>query len=147
MIITCEFCFTRYVVDPLQLNPLGQRVKCTKCGHIWTKPLEREHDYSVEQASVRNWRSPFVILLAGTAIVFLSLGVRMSFAVWLNPASSDLFGGLEILSFAIALQSLFWGIATPFALIAKSRPLLKAKSHLPFSISIPTTLQPLALSI
>ena len=115
MIITCESCLTRYVVDPLQLNPLAQRVKCTKCGHIWTKPLDREHDYSVEQASVRNWRSPFVILIAGTAIVFLSLGVRMSFAVWLNPASSDLFGGLEILSFAIALQSLFWGIATPFA--------------------------------
>ena len=66
-------------------------------------------------ATPYNWRTPFVILLAGTTIVFLSLGVRMTFAVWLNPASQELFGGLEVLSFAIAIQSLFWGIGTPIA--------------------------------
>lgn len=63
------------------------------------------------------WRTPFVILLAGTTIVFLSLGVRMTFGLWLEPATLDLWGPgeIKILSLAIALQSLFWGIGTPIA--------------------------------
>ena len=60
-------------------------------------------------------RTPFIILLAGTVIAFLSFGVRMAFAVWINPASQELFDGLAVLSLAIALQSLFWGLATPIA--------------------------------
>ena len=64
-----------------------------------------------------NWRTPFVILLAGTTIVFLSLGARMTFGLWLPDASNELFGPnqLKILSLSIALQSLFWGIGTPIA--------------------------------
>jgi MFS family permease len=64
-----------------------------------------------------NWRTPFLILLAGTAIVFLSLGARMTFGLWLEPATLDLFGPgqFKILSFSLALQSLFWGIGTPIA--------------------------------
>jgi MFS family permease len=64
-----------------------------------------------------NWRTPFVILLAGTTIVFLSLGARMTFGLWMPDASVELFGPnqLKILSLAIALQSLFWGIGTPIA--------------------------------
>ena len=31
-----------------------------------------------------DWRTPFVILLAGTTIVFLSLGARMTFGLWLR---------------------------------------------------------------
>lgn len=62
------------------------------------------------------WRTPLVILICGTLIVFLSLGARMAFSVWLEPATFDLFPGqLKVLSFAIALQSLFWGIGTPIA--------------------------------
>jgi len=64
-----------------------------------------------------NWRTPFVILLAGTTIVFLSLGARMTFGLWLPDASNELFGPnqLKILSLSIALQSLFWGLGTPIA--------------------------------
>ena len=64
-----------------------------------------------------DWRTPFVILLAGTMIVFLSLGARMTFGLWMPDASFDLFGPnqLKILSLSIALQSLFWGIGTPVA--------------------------------
>ena len=66
--------------------------------------------------SAPNWRTPFVILLAGTTIVFLSLGARMTFGLWMPVASNDLFGGrIEVLSLSIALQSLFWGIGTPIA--------------------------------
>lgn len=68
-------------------------------------------------SSSTNWRTPFVILLAGTTIVFLSLGARMTFGLWMPDASLELFGPnqLRILSLAIALQSLFWGIGTPIA--------------------------------
>jgi MFS family permease len=64
-----------------------------------------------------DWRTPFVILLAGTTIVFLSLGARMTFGLWMPDASFDLFGPnqLKILSLSVALQSLFWGIGTPIA--------------------------------
>ncbi len=64
-----------------------------------------------------DWRTSFVILLAGTTIVFLSLGARMTFGLWMPDASFDLFGPnqLKILSLSIALQSLFWGIGTPVA--------------------------------
>ncbi len=66
-------------------------------------------------AKSRNWRTPFIILLAGTLVVFLSLGVRMSTAAWIGPAGTDLFGNLGTLSLAFAIQSLFWGIGTPVA--------------------------------
>ena len=66
-------------------------------------------------SSAPNWRTPFIILLAGTMVVFLSLGVRMSTASWIGPAGTDLFGNLGTLSLAFAIQSLFWGIGTPVA--------------------------------
>ena len=63
-----------------------------------------------------NWRTPLVVLISGTLIVMISLGVRMAYALWLEPATNDLWPGeFKILSLAFALQSLFWGIATPFA--------------------------------
>ena len=64
-----------------------------------------------------NWRTPFVILIAATAVGFLSLGARMTYGLWMPDASLDLFGPnqLKVLSLAIALQSLFWGLGTPFA--------------------------------
>jgi len=72
---------------------------------------------NVPASPAPNWRTPFVILLAGTTIVFLSLGARMTFGLWLPDASNELFGPnqLKILSLSIALQSLFWGIGTPIA--------------------------------
>ncbi|NQU72960.1 MAG: MFS transporter [Rhodospirillales bacterium] len=56
-----------------------------------------------------------VILICGTAILMIAMGVRMSYGLWLVPASRDLGWGLEELSFAMALQALFWGLGTPVA--------------------------------
>ena len=44
-----------------------------------------------------------VILICGTAILMIAMGVRMSYGIWLVPASRDLGWGLEELSFAMAL--------------------------------------------
>ncbi len=63
-----------------------------------------------------DWRSPMVLLVCGTLIVLISLGVRMTFGLWLDPATEALWPGeYRILSLTMALQSLFWGLATPVA--------------------------------
>ena len=67
------------------------------------------------------WRTPFVILVCGTLIMMIGFGVRMTFGLWLAPASTSLGWGLETLSLAMAVQSLTWGIATPIAGIIADR--------------------------
>jgi predicted Zn finger-like uncharacterized protein len=37
MIITCPSCKTRYKVEPAQFGPMGRRVRCTGCAHVWTE--------------------------------------------------------------------------------------------------------------
>jgi MFS family permease len=54
-------------------------------------------------------------LTCGTAVLMIAMGVRMSYGLWLVPASRDLGWGLETLSFAGALQALLWGFGTPIA--------------------------------
>ena len=55
------------------------------------------------------WRTPFVILVCGTLGMMSGVGGRMTFGLWLAPASTSLGWGLETLSFAMAVQSLSWG--------------------------------------
>jgi MFS family permease len=62
-----------------------------------------------------SWRTPLVVLVCGTAILVIAMGVRMTYGLWLGPASADLGWGLRELSFAMALQALLWGLAAPFA--------------------------------
>ncbi|MGD1953702.1 MAG: DUF3426 domain-containing protein [Sphingomonadales bacterium] len=35
MIVTCENCSSRFVVDPKQLEPRGRRVRCARCKYVW----------------------------------------------------------------------------------------------------------------
>ena len=53
------------------------------------------------------------VLVCGTAILLLSFGLRQNLGLYMWPMSTDLGWGREVLSFAIALQSLVWGVATP----------------------------------
>ncbi len=68
-----------------------------------------------------SWRTPFVILVCGTLVMMIGFGVRMTFGLWLAPASTSLGWGLETLSLAMAVQSLSWGVATPIAGIIADR--------------------------
>ena len=61
----------------------------------------------------RKFHTPLVVLVCGTTILLLSFGLRQNLGLYMWPMSSDLGWGREALSFAIALQSLIWGIATP----------------------------------
>ncbi len=35
MIVTCEECATRFVVESAALGQVGRKVKCARCGHVW----------------------------------------------------------------------------------------------------------------
>ena len=56
---------------------------------------------------------PILVLILGTVILCVSFGVRSSLGVYMKPISIDLGGAREVFAFAIALQSLIWGLSTP----------------------------------
>ncbi len=61
------------------------------------------------------WRTARLILVAGSLIIAVSLGVRHSFGLFLQPISMANGWGRETFAFAIALQNLVWGAAQPVA--------------------------------
>lgn len=59
--------------------------------------------------------SPLVILICASAILAISLGVRHSFGLFLQPVTEAGGWSREAFGFAIALQNLVWGLSQPFA--------------------------------
>jgi MFS family permease len=59
--------------------------------------------------------NPKVVLLCGGLILALSLGIRHSFGLFLQPMTVDLNWGRGVFAFAVALQNLVWGLVQPFA--------------------------------
>lgn len=53
------------------------------------------------------------ILLTAAVIVSLSMGIRQTMGLFLGPVSAEMGTGRELFSFAIALQNLCWGLASP----------------------------------
>lgn len=58
---------------------------------------------------------PMVVLVAGCLVAIINFGVRSTFGQFTLPISSAHGWPRETFSFAMALQNLLWGIATPFA--------------------------------
>jgi MFS family permease len=65
--------------------------------------------------SGRSWRTPLVILVCGSIILTLAMGVRHTAGLFLQPMTLDMGWSRENFAFAIALQNLVWGLASPFA--------------------------------
>jgi MFS family permease len=55
------------------------------------------------------------IIIAGATVVTIAMGVRNTFGIFLNPLSAEHGISISMLSFAIALQNLVWGLAQPVA--------------------------------
>ena len=55
-----------------------------------------------------------VILAAGT-LICLSIGIRQTFGLYLEPISTELGLGRETFALAMGLQNLLWGFTAPFA--------------------------------
>ncbi len=60
-----------------------------------------------------SWRTPAVIMICATLILFTAFGVRQTYGLMMNPISSAQGWGREVFAFAVALQSLFWGLSQP----------------------------------
>jgi predicted MFS family arabinose efflux permease len=61
------------------------------------------------------WRNPVLILVCASIVLILSFGIRTSFGIFLTPVTTDLGIGRASFAFAIAIQSLLWGVSQPFA--------------------------------
>lgn len=61
--------------------------------------------------SPRAW---LLILICGSTIITINMGVRQSFGLYLPQISEFLGTGRELFSLAIALQNLIWGFSSPF---------------------------------
>ena len=62
-----------------------------------------------------NWRTPFIILLAGCLISLTGFGIRSSFGLFLEPMTVANDWSRETFGLAMALQNLMWGIGLPVA--------------------------------
>jgi len=62
-----------------------------------------------------SWRTPFVVLLCSGLILTLALGTRHTFGLYLPPMTLDLGWSRQTFAFALAIQNLVYGLATPFA--------------------------------
>ena len=55
----------------------------------------------------------FVIIAGGLVLAF-TFGSRQSFGMYLGPISTDLGWSVAVVSLALAIQSIFWGLGQPF---------------------------------
>lgn len=58
-------------------------------------------------------RSAMLLLVCGSIVVSLSLGIRHTFGMFMQPMTQDLAWSREAFSFAIAIQNLVWGAGGP----------------------------------
>src|SRR3972149_7347945 len=72
--------------------------------------LEIREDFSLARA----WRTVAVVLVCGSLISIICNGMRATSGLYLQPMTMAQGGGRETFSLAIALQNLFWGLASPF---------------------------------
>jgi MFS family permease len=66
-------------------------------------------------AAKADWRSPVVIVLGGCLIAMLAFGPRSALGFFLTPLSTANGWGRDVYALAIAVQSLLYGAAQPFA--------------------------------
>lgn len=55
------------------------------------------------------------VLICAGMVVTLSMGIRHGFGLWLQPITMERGWSRETFAFALAVQNLAWGVATPFA--------------------------------
>jgi len=70
---------------------------------------------NTDQAKLPWYFAPTVVIVAGCLVAIVNFGVRSSFGLFTAPISEAHAWPREIFSFAMALQNLLWGIATPVA--------------------------------
>ena len=60
------------------------------------------------------WRTPALVLLAGSLIALIGFGARSTLGLFVAPMGEAEWS-LSVLALALAVQNLFWGLCLPFA--------------------------------
>lgn len=60
-------------------------------------------------------RHSLMILVLGSLVVTLAMGLRHGFGLFLEPMSAELGWGRGVFAFALAIQNLLWGLSQPLA--------------------------------
>ncbi|MBI2961708.1 MAG: MFS transporter, partial [Betaproteobacteria bacterium] len=60
------------------------------------------------------WHSPMVVLVCGSVLLSITLGIRHTFGLFLQPMSMDHGWGREVFGLGAALMNLLWGLSQPF---------------------------------
>lgn len=69
---------------------------------------------NAQPSSPSSMFAPWVmVLIAGSCIVTVTLGIRQVFGLFMVPISNELGTGLQTFSLAIAAQNLLWGASSP----------------------------------
>ena len=58
--------------------------------------------------------APIIVIVCAGLVLFISIGFRQTFGLFLSPVEADFGWGRESFGFAIAVQNLVWGISQPF---------------------------------
>ncbi len=69
----------------------------------------------MEAIKQHGWRTPVLVIIAGSLIAMIGFGVRSTFGLFLEPLTAARGWDRETFALAMALQNLLWGLAVPFA--------------------------------
>ncbi|MBO22038.1 MAG: MFS transporter [Rhodospirillaceae bacterium] len=59
-------------------------------------------------------RKSYIVLVAGCAVLLITMGVRQSFGLFLNPLTQDFQLDFGVFSLTLAIQNLLWGLSQPY---------------------------------
>lgn len=91
MIVQCESCGTRYRLDESLLKPKGTKVRCSRCGFIWTLYPEKGEGPILSERKEAEKARGYIWVLVPIGIV-----VALAFVGWFFPE--------ELLMFVEALK-------------------------------------------
>ena len=69
----------------------------------------------MQESAKENFNLPIFLIFSSCMLLLLSFGYRSSFGLFIKPLSETNAWGREAISFVLAIQNLFWGIAAVFA--------------------------------
>jgi MFS family permease len=96
-------------------DPVGQAVRTPYVGAPGRIRMTATAAAEAEARKPANWRTPAVVITCGCLIAMLAFGPRSALGFFLTPMSTENGWGRDVFALAIALQSLLYGAAQPFA--------------------------------
>lgn len=114
MIVQCEACGTKYRLDESLLKPKGTKVRCSRCGFIWTLYPEKGEPLTSQERTEGERTRWYLWVLIPVGVV-----VALTFIGWFFPE--------ELLLFVEALKEEVRKIGLNISrLLPQGMPLLRA---------------------